>query len=215
MSTKIRRDETSNFGHYDDAAREYVVTDPRTPTKWVNHIGTLDFGKFSSSTWQPALAVKLASYECPGGEGRRAAAERRKSRPGEATRAQRNSKRNRARSPSSFERHRQEVIKIALSVMPIVFAGVVWLCFTLNREVGEQRETVAGVLRDVGNIRDWTQRAEDRVERQISAHAATFESLRSKLDDVREPLSGAGRLPVGPVLQRDRLPVAEYTNARR
>jgi len=212
MSTKICRDGTSKFGHYDDAAREYVVTDPRTPTKWVNYIGTLDFGKFSSSTWQPALAVKLASYECPAGEGRRAAAERRKSRPGCATRA---TKRNRARSQSSFERHRQDVIKIALSVMPIVFAGVVWLCFTLNREVGEQRETVAGVLRDVGNIRDWTQRAEDRVERQISAHAATFGSLRSKLDDVREPVSGAGRLPVGPEVQRHRLPVTEYTNARR
>ena len=51
MSTKIRRDETaSNFGHYDDAAREYVVTDPRTPTKWVNYIGTLDFGGFVDQT---------------------------------------------------------------------------------------------------------------------------------------------------------------------
>jgi len=51
MSTKIRRDETaSSFGHYDDAAREYVVTDPRTPTKWVNYIGTLDFGGFVDQT---------------------------------------------------------------------------------------------------------------------------------------------------------------------
>jgi len=51
MSTKIRRDEAaSNFGHYDDAAREYVVTDPRTPTKWVNYIGTLDFGGFVDQT---------------------------------------------------------------------------------------------------------------------------------------------------------------------
>jgi cellobiose phosphorylase len=49
MSTKIHRDETS-FGHYDDAAREYVVTDPRTPTKWVNYIGTLDFGGFVDQT---------------------------------------------------------------------------------------------------------------------------------------------------------------------
>ena len=49
MSTKIRRDET-DFGYYDDAAREYVVTDPRTPTKWVNYIGTLDFGGFVDQT---------------------------------------------------------------------------------------------------------------------------------------------------------------------
>jgi len=40
----------SPFGHYDEDAREYVVTDPRTPTKWVNYIGTLDFGGFVDQT---------------------------------------------------------------------------------------------------------------------------------------------------------------------
>jgi cellobiose phosphorylase len=40
----------SSFGYYDDAAREYVVTDPRTPTKWVNYLGTLDFGGFVDQT---------------------------------------------------------------------------------------------------------------------------------------------------------------------
>jgi cellobiose phosphorylase len=40
----------SSYGYYDDAAREYVVTDPRTPTKWVNYIGTLDFGGFVDQT---------------------------------------------------------------------------------------------------------------------------------------------------------------------
>jgi cellobiose phosphorylase len=40
----------SRFGHFDDAAREYVVTDPRTPTKWVNYMGTLDFGGFVDQT---------------------------------------------------------------------------------------------------------------------------------------------------------------------
>jgi len=145
-----------------------------------------------------------------------AAAELRKSRAGGATRTQRIAQRNKAQSPSFFERHRQEVIKVALSVvMPIVVAGVGWLCFTLNREVGEQKQTVAGVLRDVENIRDRTQRTEDRVERQISAQATAVESLRSKLDDVRELLSGTGRLPVTPVLQRDPLSATEYANARR
>ena len=40
----------SNFGYYDDAAREYVITDPRTPTKWVNYLGMLDFGGFVDQT---------------------------------------------------------------------------------------------------------------------------------------------------------------------
>lgn len=32
------------YGYFDDAAREYVITDPRTPVKWVNYIGSLAFG---------------------------------------------------------------------------------------------------------------------------------------------------------------------------
>jgi len=47
---KYRVNPASNFGHYDDVAREYVVTDPRTPCKWVNYIGTLDFGGFVDQT---------------------------------------------------------------------------------------------------------------------------------------------------------------------
>lgn len=50
MSTKIPGEAVSNRGHYDDVAREYVVTDPRTPTKWVNYLGTLDFGGFVDQT---------------------------------------------------------------------------------------------------------------------------------------------------------------------
>lgn len=38
------------FAHYDDARRELVVIDPRTPTKWINYIGTLDFGGFVDQT---------------------------------------------------------------------------------------------------------------------------------------------------------------------
>ena len=40
----------SDFGYYDDATREYVITDPRTPTKWINYLGTLDFGGFVDQT---------------------------------------------------------------------------------------------------------------------------------------------------------------------
>ena len=32
------------YGYFDDANREYVITDPRTPAKWINYVGTLAFG---------------------------------------------------------------------------------------------------------------------------------------------------------------------------
>ena len=32
------------YGHFDDAAREYVITNPKTPVKWVNYVGTMRFG---------------------------------------------------------------------------------------------------------------------------------------------------------------------------
>jgi cellobiose phosphorylase len=38
------------FGYFDDQAREYVITDPRTPVKWINYIGTLQFGGFVDHT---------------------------------------------------------------------------------------------------------------------------------------------------------------------
>ncbi|MCL4251711.1 MAG: glycosyl transferase [Anaerolineae bacterium] len=31
-------------GHFDDSQREYVITNPRTPAKWINYLGTLAFG---------------------------------------------------------------------------------------------------------------------------------------------------------------------------
>ena len=39
-----------NFGYFDDAKREYVITNPRTPVKWINYIGTLAFGGFVDQT---------------------------------------------------------------------------------------------------------------------------------------------------------------------
>jgi cellobiose phosphorylase len=38
------------FGHFNDPNREYVITDPRTPVKWINYIGTLQFGGFVDHT---------------------------------------------------------------------------------------------------------------------------------------------------------------------
>ena len=37
-------------GYFDDQAREYVITDPRTPVKWINYVGTLAFGGFVDHT---------------------------------------------------------------------------------------------------------------------------------------------------------------------
>ena len=27
------------YGHFDDANREYVITDPKTPWPWINYLG--------------------------------------------------------------------------------------------------------------------------------------------------------------------------------
>lgn len=32
------------YGYFDDSRREYVVTNPKTPVKWINYVGTLAFG---------------------------------------------------------------------------------------------------------------------------------------------------------------------------
>ena len=38
------------FGHFDDAAREYVITRPDTPWPWINYMGTDDFFSLISNT---------------------------------------------------------------------------------------------------------------------------------------------------------------------
>ena len=38
------------YGYFDDEKKEYVITNPRTPTKWINYIGTLAFGGFVDHT---------------------------------------------------------------------------------------------------------------------------------------------------------------------
>ena len=38
------------YGHFDDAAREYVITDPATPWPWINYLGTEDFFSLVSAT---------------------------------------------------------------------------------------------------------------------------------------------------------------------
>lgn len=38
------------YGYFDDSQGEYVITDPHTPVKWINYIGTLEFGGFVDHT---------------------------------------------------------------------------------------------------------------------------------------------------------------------
>jgi len=38
------------FGHFDDANREYVITDPQTPWPWINYLGNEDFFSLISNT---------------------------------------------------------------------------------------------------------------------------------------------------------------------
>ena len=38
------------YGYFDDQSREYVITNPKTPVKWINYIGTLAFGGFVDHT---------------------------------------------------------------------------------------------------------------------------------------------------------------------
>ena len=39
-----------SYGYFDNDNREYVITDPCTPVKWINYIGTRQFGGFVDHT---------------------------------------------------------------------------------------------------------------------------------------------------------------------
>ena len=42
--------EEKKYGHFDDANREYVITDPKTPWPWINYLGNEDFFSLISNT---------------------------------------------------------------------------------------------------------------------------------------------------------------------
>ncbi len=42
--------EQKTYGHFDDAGREYVITDPATPYPWINYLGNKDFFGLISNT---------------------------------------------------------------------------------------------------------------------------------------------------------------------
>ena len=46
------------YGYFDDDNFEYVITDPKTPVKWINYVGTLDFGGIVDHTGGMLLCKK-------------------------------------------------------------------------------------------------------------------------------------------------------------
>ena len=52
-----------NYGYFDDEQREYVITNPRTPTKWINYIGTLAFGGFVDHTGGALICAQRSGAE--------------------------------------------------------------------------------------------------------------------------------------------------------
>src|SRR5450756_753266 len=41
--TETGKGITMRFGHFDDEAREYVITTPHTPYPWINYLGSQEF----------------------------------------------------------------------------------------------------------------------------------------------------------------------------
>jgi Cellobiose phosphorylase len=52
----------NTFGHFDDSAREYVITNPATPWPWINYMGTEDFFSLISNTAGGYCFCKDAKY---------------------------------------------------------------------------------------------------------------------------------------------------------
>jgi cellobiose phosphorylase len=56
------------YGHFDDARKEYVITDPATPWPWINYLGSQDFFSLISNTaggysfYSDALYRRLTRY---------------------------------------------------------------------------------------------------------------------------------------------------------
>ena len=56
------------FGHFDDKAREYVITTPHTPLPWINYLGSQDFFSLISNTgggysfYKDAKLLRITRY---------------------------------------------------------------------------------------------------------------------------------------------------------
>ena len=56
------------FGYFDDNAKEYVITSPKTPLPWINYLGCEDFFSLVSNTcggysfYKDAKLLRLTRY---------------------------------------------------------------------------------------------------------------------------------------------------------
>ena len=100
-----------------------------------------------------------------------------------------------ARQPGFLEKHGHDLMKgCLLLVASTAVAGIGWLAFSLNREVGEQKQTVTGVTKSVDEVRDRLKRTEDRVE-------SVSDSLHAKLDRLRDMVTAGQGTPPNQALQ--------------
>ena len=57
-----------NFGHFDDANKEYVITTSDTPLPWINYLGSQDFFTLISNTcggysfYKDAKLLRITRY---------------------------------------------------------------------------------------------------------------------------------------------------------
>ena len=54
--------DDKRYGHFDDAAKEYVITEPKTPYPWINYLGNTDFFSLISNTGGGYSFYKDAKY---------------------------------------------------------------------------------------------------------------------------------------------------------
>ena len=68
------------YGHFDDAAKEYIIETPRTPLPWINYLGSRDFFSLISNTaggysfYKDAKLLRITRYRynnCPSDQGGR------------------------------------------------------------------------------------------------------------------------------------------------
>lgn len=49
-NTRVENTSDVQFGHFDDCAREFVITNPKTPYPWINYLGNENFYSIISNT---------------------------------------------------------------------------------------------------------------------------------------------------------------------
>ena len=50
------------YGHFDDAAKEYVIETPATPLPWINYLGNEDFFSLISNTGGGYTSTRTPNY---------------------------------------------------------------------------------------------------------------------------------------------------------